>query len=76
MLVLDTDKARDFFEVLEKLGPSYSVKVVRFVNEVIKTLKATENRVKTKELEIDCLMQSLDELEENSEAEGSFHGRD
>lgn len=76
MLVLDTDNARDFLEVLEKLGPSDTAKIIRFVNDIIKTLKSTENRVKTKELEIDCLMQSLDELEEESEAEGSIHGRD
>ena len=76
MLVLDTDNARDFLEVLEKLGPSDTAKIIRFVNDIIKTLKSTENRVKTKELEIDCLMQSLDEMEEESEAEGSIHGRD
>jgi len=76
MLVVDTDKARDFFEVLERLGPSDTTKIVRFINEVIRTLKATENRVKSKEMEIECLMKSLDELEENNEAEGSIHGRD
>ena len=71
MLVLDTDKARDFFDVLERLGPSDSVKIVRFVNEVVKTLKATENRVKSKEMEVECLMKSLDEIESSAMAAGA-----
>jgi len=76
MLVLDTDVARDFFEVLEKLGPSDSVKVVRFVNEVVKTLKATENRVKSKDMEIECLMKSLDEIEEKARADSAYSEAD
>ena len=72
MLVLDTDKARDFFDVLEKLGPSDSVVVVRFVNEVIRTLKATENRVKGKELEIECLMKSLDSIEMKAREDSAY----
>lgn len=76
MLVLDTDVARDFFEVLEKLGPSDSVRVVRFVNEVVKTLKATENRVKGKEQEIECLMRSLDEIEDKAQADSAYSEAD
>ena len=76
MLVLDTDVARDFFEVLEKLGPSDSVRVVRFVNEVVKTLKATENRVKGKEMEIECLMRSLDEIEEKAQEDSAYEEED
>ncbi len=59
------------------MSPSDTSKIVRFVLDVIDTLKATENRVKSKEIEIECLLKSLDELEETSgESQGNVHGRD
>jgi len=69
MLVIDTDNGRDFLEVLGRMSPSDTAKIVRFVLDVIDTLKATENRVKSKEMEIECLMKSLDELEEKTNGE-------
>ena len=71
-LVLDTDVTKSFIETLETLEPSKEQHILRMVLELIKTVKAYENRLHEKNLEIECLMKSLDELEDKArEMEGS-----
>ena len=67
-LVLDTDITKGFCEAIDVLDPTNEHKILRFVLELMKTAKSYENRLHEKNKEIDCLMKSLDELEEQARA--------
>lgn len=65
-LVLDTDITKDFCEAIDVLDPTNEHKILRFVLELMKTAKSYENRLHEKNKEIECLMRSLDELEDKA----------
>lgn len=74
-IVLETDMTRDFIEALEKLGPSEERKILSLVLELLKNLKSYENRLHEKNRQIECLMQSLDELDEQNRSEEDNDGQ-
>ena len=65
-LVLDTDITKGFCEAIDVLDPTNEHKILRFVLELMKTAKSYENRLHEKNKEIECLMRSLDELEDKA----------
>ena len=67
MLVLDTDKLKEFCRTLEVLGPEHSKNMLRFIQEVLENTLAFERKVKRKEREVECLMKSLDEMQETED---------
>ena len=82
MLVLDTEKTRQFFETLDVLGPSHSHKIIRFVEEILVNTELLEVRVKRlekrkNELEKRVLDDDVyGDEEETDETQGSVLGRD
>lgn len=65
-LVLDTDITKGFCEAIDVLDPTNEHKILRFVLELMRTAKSYENRLHEKNKEIECLMKSLDELEDKA----------
>jgi len=68
-VVLDTDIVRDFTEAIDVLDPTNEAKILRYVIELLKNLKSYENRLHEKNMQIECLMKSLDELDEQNRSE-------
>ena len=73
-VVLDTDIVRDFTEAIDVLDPTNEAKILRYVIELLKNLKSYENRLHEKNMQIECLMKSLDELDEQNRSEEETDG--
>ena len=73
-VVLDTDIVRDFTEAIDVLDPTNEAKILRYVIELLKNLKSYENRIHEKNMQIECLMKSLDELDEQNRSEEETDG--
>lgn len=68
-VVLDTDIVRGFTEAIDVLDPTNEAKILRYVIELLNNLKSYENRLHEKNQQIECLMKSLDELDEQNRSE-------
>lgn len=73
-VVLDTDIVRDFTEAIDVLDPTNEAKILRYVIELLKNLKSYENRLHEKNMQIECLMKSIDELDEQNRSEEEMDG--
>lgn len=73
-VVLDTDIVRGFTEAIDVLDPTNEAKILRYVIELLKNIKSYENRLHEKNRQIECLMKSLDELDEQNRSEEETDG--
>ena len=67
MLVIDTDVTRGFVEAIDVLDPTNEHKVLRFVLELLKSVKSLENRLHSKNDEVEELLDTIEKLKEHHE---------